>query len=281
MEQIVIMERGMRLITFSLFGENPLYCAGAVENARLAKEIYSDWKARFYVAEDVPEEYINQLKDYDAEVVVCQRKSSYDGLNWRFRPFSDQSVDFWISRDCDSRLSWRERRAVDEWMQSDKSVHLMRDCHNHGYTIMAGMFGVNNKLFHSRYGKLNLDVEQANNREDDQTILHHAVWSRVVHDHLCHDHWSHNQPVGQPTTQARDHVEHDQAYGVGLVNYVTGDVRRQLPHIYPQNQDNRPFPEHEPMEYGIFVGQIIDENNQPKMNTDVRWEYELRGINYE
>ena len=30
----------MKLITFSLFGDNPLYCVGAVENARLAKEIY-------------------------------------------------------------------------------------------------------------------------------------------------------------------------------------------------------------------------------------------------
>lgn len=268
----------MHLITFSLFGDNPLYCVGAVENARLAKEIYSNWVARFYVAEDVPEQYVSKLKDYDAEVIICQRKSSYDGLNWRFRPFSEEDVEFWISRDCDSRLSWRERRAVDEWMRSSKSVHLMRDCHNHGYTIMAGMFGVNNQLFHSRYGKLNLDVDQAHNREDDQTILHSYVWNKVIYDHLCHDHWSHHKPIGVPTTQSEDHVDHNKAYGVGLVNYVSGDVRRQLPHIYPLNQDNRPFPEHEPMKYGIFVGQIIDENNQPKMNTDVRWEYELRGL---
>ena len=44
----------MNLITFSLFGDNPLYCVGAVENARLAKEIYPEWIARFYVAQDVP-----------------------------------------------------------------------------------------------------------------------------------------------------------------------------------------------------------------------------------
>jgi hypothetical protein len=35
------------------------------------------------------------------------------------------------------------------------------------------------------------------------------------------------------------------------------------------------------MEYGIFVGQIIDEDNNPIINTDVRWEYELRGIKHE
>lgn len=271
----------MNLITFSLFGNNPLYCVGAVENARLAKEIYPDWIARFYVAEDVPDEYIYKLKDYDAEVLICRRHNYYDGLNWRFRPFMDDYTEFWISRDCDSRLSWRERRAVDEWMQSDKSVHLMRDCHNHGYTIMAGMFGVNNKLFHQRYGTLDLDNADANHREDDQKLLHHAIWGRIVHDHLCHDHWKHASVIGNPTYNARDHVHYSEAYGVGLVEYVTGDVCRQLPHIYPHSQDNRPFPEHEPMEYGIFVGQIIDKDNKPVINTDVRWEYELRGISYE
>jgi len=276
------MVLGMRLITFSLFGNNPLYCEGAVENARLAKEIYSDWTARFYVDFDTPEEYVYRLKEHDAEVLLRQKNSAYDALNWRFLPFIDDTVEVWISRDCDSRLSWRERMAVDEWLKTDKACHLMRDCHNHGYTIMAGMFGINNVLYHQRYGKLNLDVPVQCNREDDQTILQNHVWPMIINDHICHDHWSHNHPTGQPTTKARDHVEHEQAYGgVGLVNYVMGDVRRQLPHIYPHNQDNRPFPQHEPMEYGIFVGQIIDENNLPIIDTDVRWEYEMRGISYE
>ena len=44
---IVIMELGMNLITFSLFGDNPLYCQGAVENANIARVIYPEWTARF------------------------------------------------------------------------------------------------------------------------------------------------------------------------------------------------------------------------------------------
>jgi hypothetical protein len=278
---IVIMELGMRLITFSLFGDNPLYCVGAVENARLAKEIYPDWTARFYVDFDTPEEYVYQIKEHGAEVLLRQKHSAYDALNWRFLPFLDDTIDVWISRDTDSRLSWRERRAVDEWLTTDKSCHLMRDCHNHGYTIMAGMFGINNALFHQRYGKLNIDIPIQYNREDDQTTLQCHVWPLIINDHVCHDHWAHTEPSGQPTTQPGDHVSHDLAYGVGLVPYITGDVRRQLSTIYPSGQDSRPFPEHEPMENGIFVGQIIEADGTPRMNTDVRWEYELRGISYE
>lgn len=271
----------MRLITFSLFGDDPIYCEGAVENARLAKEIYPDWTARFYIAEDTPEEYTWRIKEYDAEVYIRQRYSPYDALNWRFLPFMDDTIEAWISRDCDSRLSWRERRAVDEWLTTDKACHLMRDCHNHGYTIMAGMFGINNVLYHERYGKLNLDVSHQNNREDDQSVLHRYVWPMIAFDHVCHDHWAHTQPSGQPTTQPGDHVHYNQAYGIGLIPYVTGGVKQSLSEIYPVGQDSRPFPEHEPMDYGIFVGQIINADGTPKMNTDVRWEYELRGVSYE
>ena len=42
------------------------------------------------------------------EVVRCEKKNSYDGLNWRFRPLSSLKVHYWISRDADSRLSWRK-----------------------------------------------------------------------------------------------------------------------------------------------------------------------------
>jgi len=278
---IVIMGRGMRLITFSLFGNNPIYCDGAVENARLAKKIYPDWTARFYVDEATPEEYTWKLKEYDAEVYIRRKYCAYDALNWRFLPFLDDTVEAWISRDCDSRLSWRERRAVDEWLTTDRACHLMRDCHNHGYSIMAGMFGINNILYHQRYGKLNLDVQRQSNREGDQFILHQYVWPMIINDHVCHDHWAHNQPAGQPTHQPGDHVHYDQAYGIGLIPYVTGDVRRQLSEIYPAGQDSRPFPDHEPMDHGIFVGQIIEADGTPRMNMDVRWEYELRGIAYE
>ena len=95
--------------------------------------------------------------------------------------------------------------------------------------------------------------------------------------------WSleNSEIVGEPTYQLGDHVHFNQAYGVGLKFYLKEHVYKVLSNIYPEGQDSRPFPDHLPMEYGIFVGQIIDENNKPKINMDVRWEYELRGLPYE
>ena len=62
---------------------------------------------------------------------------------------------------------------------------------------------------------------------------------------------------------------------------MTENVYQVLSNIYPEGQDNRPFPDHLPMEHGIFVAQIIGADGKPRMNTDVRWEYELRGIDYD
>ena len=98
---------------------------------------------------------------------------------------------------------------------------------------------------------------------------------------MCHDHWRHSKVVGQPTYQLGDHVHHSKAYQVGLVDYVENEVYNFLPEIYPPDQVTRPFPPHEPMEHGIFVGQIIEADGKPRMNTDVRWEYEFRGLSYE
>ena len=70
--------------------------------------------------------------------------------NWRILPLFDKKVDVFICRDADSRLSYREKAAVDEWLESNKALHIMRD-HPKGHkTIMlAGMCGFNNNIIRS------------------------------------------------------------------------------------------------------------------------------------
>ena len=47
-----------------------------------------------------------------------------------------------ISRDLDSRFTKREKDAVNDWLKSDKDIHLMRDHPGHRFgRFLAGMFG--------------------------------------------------------------------------------------------------------------------------------------------
>ena len=133
----------MKLITFSLWGQNPKYLVGAIRNAELAKQIYPDWICRFYVGQSVPSQIIFQLERFE-NVQIVQRPEFGDwrGMFWRFLPASEDDVEVMISRDTDSRLSYREKAAVDEWLASKKALHIMRDHPYHRYPILGGMWGV-------------------------------------------------------------------------------------------------------------------------------------------
>ena len=65
-----------------------------------------------------------------------------NSMMWRFTACDDEDVECFISRDTDSRLSLREKEAVDEWLESDKNFHIMRDHPYHVTAIMGGMWGM-------------------------------------------------------------------------------------------------------------------------------------------
>lgn len=267
-----------KVLSFSLFGADDLYCYGAVENAKLSSLIYPGWETRFYVSNDVPKSIIDKLKEYNVIIIECEKNSSYNGLFWRFMPFYDDEVSIWISRDCDSRISMREKFCVDEWIKSDKSAHIIRDSFNHSYEIMAGMFGINNILFKQRYNIPNLLIEFSNNREDDQTYLTNSLWPMIINDHVCHDYWEHNSPKFEMLTyRISDDLHYNDAYGCGLINYISHEKKNRHGNLYV-NKDNRDIPNNQKMEYGVYIGQRIDKDNNPIFNIETRWEYELRGL---
>ena len=61
-----------------------------------------------------------------------------DKINLNLKYFQ---VDLYVSRDLDSRLNERELAAVQEWLDSSKEFHFMRDHPQHGTTILGGVWG--------------------------------------------------------------------------------------------------------------------------------------------
>ena len=130
-----------KVISYSLWGDNPIYTHGALRNLEMAKEIYPEWTCRFYLDKNVPEDIVTKLKEGGAEVYKYMKDGDWYAMFWRFLPASDPKVDVMISRDCDSRLTVREKEAVEEWLKSDKLFHIMRDHPYHKTEILGGMQG--------------------------------------------------------------------------------------------------------------------------------------------
>lgn len=172
----------MKIISFSLWGDDKLYCQGAINNIECAKKYYPDWICRFYVAKNCPA--LTALKNSDCQVITMPRKSvkidrenekwhwqqDHIGMLWRFLAMSDSSVDRVIFRDCDSRLNAREAHAVKEWEESNFVCHRMHECKEHwNAQIMGGMWGIKGKVFDNIEWLIN-------NYIDKYTIIRNEPW---------------------------------------------------------------------------------------------------------
>lgn len=176
-----------KVVAFSLWGNQPKYNIGAINNAILRKEIYPDWISVFFLGQSVPSITIKSLKEIpDTEIVIMDSAGDWTGMFWRFLPSFDPNVDIMISRDADSRLSNREKAAVDEWLSSNKDFHIMRDHPYHNTQILGGMWGVRNHLFDT----LDIDMasyEKGNFWQTDQNFLRNHVYNKVVDHSFVHD----------------------------------------------------------------------------------------------
>ena len=183
-----------KIISFSLWGTNPIYNIGAIKNSELAKTIYPDWVCRYYVGKSVPTEIIEKLNSFDnTEIILMDTDGDWTGMFWRFYPSSEDDVDVVIVRDCDSRLNEREKNAVDEWLESDKGFHIMRDHPYHGTKILGGMWG-SKKGTITKMKPLIDEYVKGNFWQVDQFFLRDIIYPLIKNNCTVHDEFFDNKP---------------------------------------------------------------------------------------
>jgi hypothetical protein len=184
-------ERPIRtgVIAFSLYGAEKRYVVGAVRNCEMAKHIYPGWTLRFYVDDTVPAAVIGQLYEAEAELVRVARGHEHTGMLWRLAVADEPGYARWMVRDADSRLTYRERRAVDAWIDSGAPFHVMRDHPHHRRPIMGCAYGGVRGGIANMAGKI--AAWQAATRNAayacDEAFLEAEVWPLVKDAALVHD----------------------------------------------------------------------------------------------
>lgn len=176
-----------KIISFSIWGTDKMYLDGALENLLIASKIYPEWTCRFYLRNDVPYEVEDILYTNGAEIVRIEPpyKGEWEGLYWRFYPAADSSIERFISRDIDSILNVREAAAVNEWIESGKPFHIMRDHEFHSMPILGGMWGCIG-------GEVPDMVELIRKYGDfskkgaDQIFLEKTIWKQAYFNNITH-----------------------------------------------------------------------------------------------
>jgi len=181
------------VIAYSLWGDKPMYWVGAQKNIELSKKLFPGWISRFYIDKNSDKSLIDSIKGDNVEVVLVDPNSinnttnwqpnSFQGMFWRFWAAEDPDIDVFLSRDCDSRLSEREKLAIDEWLSSDKLFHIMRDHPFHTTPILGGMWGARSGIMR-KFGLSNMIQTWCKLKQNytfgvDQDFLTKAIYPNI------------------------------------------------------------------------------------------------------
>lgn len=189
----------MRYVSFSLWGDKPIYNIGAIRNSELMSSIYPDWKMILYYNDTVP---INTLKDLEKNDVILVNMTSSEifGAFWRFFAVDIPDCEYAIFRDTDSRISMREKMAVDEWINSGKSLHVMRDhpyhripAGNNSLGILSGMWGLKQNVLPLSEMIYKFSKSRIPEYGNDQTFLK-MVYNALLNDKITHDEFFDKNP---------------------------------------------------------------------------------------
>ncbi|PXX21580.1 MULTISPECIES: tetratricopeptide repeat protein [Burkholderia] len=179
------------VISYSLFGADPRYCESAVANIHAAAELFSGWTCRIYLDDSVPLHVQQRLRDGGADLVQMKRDAgdAIPPVMWRFLVMEDPDVSRFLIRDADALLSEREVPAVQQWLESDRWFHHMRDYFTHTELMLAGMWGGCTGVFPDIATLIRQYVHDYTGpaRFVDQYFLRTTFWPTVRNSVLSHD----------------------------------------------------------------------------------------------
>ena len=132
----------MKIIAYSLWGDDPKYVSGAYHNANLIGKEFPGWSMRIYYDWSVPDDVITELYQHpQISLVSVEDLGIKYGMFWRYCIADDATVDRFLIRDLDDRLNSHDKAAVDEWVESGKPFHIMRCVPVHNFLVMGGLWG--------------------------------------------------------------------------------------------------------------------------------------------
>jgi hypothetical protein len=175
-----------KIISISVWGKKASYSIGALKNIKIAQELFPDWICRIFVDGTVPTQYVEKMLEFpNVELAQLDNDNLY-GMFWRFYSMFQNEDDVIISRDSDSRLSEREKRCVDEWLQSDKKFSIIKDHPRHyDWPMLGGMWGLKGKLNDDIFSQME-KYAQTHSYAVDQVFLKDVVWPLAEKDSFIH-----------------------------------------------------------------------------------------------
>jgi hypothetical protein len=161
-----------------------------LENVYLAGKYFPTWKVYVYYAPDVTESMINHLAACSNVVLRATGILGAKNMIHRFFAIDEPDVDLMMVRDADSRIHWKDRWAIREFVRQPQFVaHTIRDNIEHTADMMGGLWGIRKTSglnLHSEYAAYQEDKQRGHRQGHDQNFLSDVIYPKVVRRMLVH-----------------------------------------------------------------------------------------------
>ena len=184
----------VHVFSFCLYGPpNPKYYPIPIlENIYLIGTYFPEWKVVIYVAPDVHPDFVKQISDYSNVVIRYTGVLGAANMIHRFYAIDEPNVETMMVRDADSRVHWRDRWVIRQFMKHPNFVaHAIRDNQQHTSKLMGGLWGLRksaglNMKECYEYYKSDPWVEPGGGWGHDQDFLSYVVYPKIVDRMLVH-----------------------------------------------------------------------------------------------
>jgi hypothetical protein len=136
------LDKSNKVISLSLFGTKKKYTLGSLNFVASAKKYLPEWKIVFFLGRSVSETHLRRLELLGVTVIRVEESEDLSASSWRFRIRLLGNPSWIIFRDADSVVTRREARAVEQWVNSERTAHIIRDHPFHSAPILAGLWGI-------------------------------------------------------------------------------------------------------------------------------------------
>jgi hypothetical protein len=179
----------MKYISFALFGADPKYRRGMMENIRSSNNYFPGWHILIY-CDAFNFDALNAASLPGHVECILQRREStgVEGMTWRLLAVLRPDAEAVMFRDADSTWTHRERAAVAEWWSSTFDTHIIRDHPYHKSPIMGGLLAVRGPalLLLARLVNTRMQSHRLTQYGDDQVFLTHDFYPKARKSAMVH-----------------------------------------------------------------------------------------------
>lgn len=161
-----------RCFSFCLYGTEPNYYIGLLENIKLIREWFPEFDIFVYKGICDPTWEIP-----NATIIETTREGAINML-YRYLPLKNSTIGF--IRDADSRITERDRWCISEFLSSPYNYHMIRDHAFHKSRLMGGLFGWKKPL------DIEIDTSETAGYGDDEAYIARFIYPNIVNQLLVH-----------------------------------------------------------------------------------------------